>query len=42
MKLNTGQHVLQLEFGIRRLKFPWDTYFYSFASLLAQKWHKVT
>lgn len=31
----TGQHVLQMEFGIRRLKFPWDTYFYSFASLLA-------
>lgn len=35
MKLNTGQYVLQLDFGIRRLTLPWDTYFYSFASLLA-------
>lgn len=35
MKHDTGQHVLQLGFDTARLKFTWDNYFCSLASLLA-------
>lgn len=35
MKHDTGQQVLQLGFDTARLRFPWNTYFCTCASLLA-------